>query len=327
MRLAILGAGAWGTALAIHAAARHSVTLWGRDPDCIAQIERFRENRRYLPGYPLPSSLALEQDLQQACAAGQDLVIVATSMSGLRAVTAAMGPGQAPIVWLSKGLEAGTALLPHQVVSQTRPERLAGVLSGPSFAQEVAQGLPVALVVASPHESVGVCAVAALHHGAMRLYRSSDWIGVEVAAAVKNIMAIATGVADGLGLGLNARAALLTRGLAEMARYGIALGARPDTFLGLAGMGDLVLTCTGDLSRNRQVGLQLAAGKSLPAVLDSLGHVAEGVACCQAVLASARDLGVEMPLTRAVAQVLFEGRAPVDVLQDLLSREPRAEGG
>ncbi len=328
MRIAILGAGAWGTALARHASARHPVVLWTRDAAHAEAIGARRENARYLPGVRLDGPIDATADLG-AAVRGAGLLVLATSVAGLRpvagALAAAAGPARPPVLWLCKGLEAGTALLPREVIAQAWPGAAAGALSGPSFAQEVAAGLPVALTVASSLEAVADAAVDAFHHGAARIYRSPDVVGVEVAGALKNIMAIATGIADGLGLGQNARAALLTRGLAEIGRYGGALGARPETFMGLAGVGDLVLTCTGDLSRNRRVGLALAKGERLDAILASLGHVAEGVACCGAVRDSARRLGVEMPITDAVGDVLFAGRAPRDAVAALLAREPKAE--
>jgi glycerol-3-phosphate dehydrogenase (NAD(P)+) len=328
MKLAVFGAGAWGTALARHASARHAVSLWVRDPAQAAAIARARENVRYLPGVPLDGPISTSSDIGVALE-GADLIVIATSVAGLRPVAIALAaarPGGAPpVLWLCKGLEAGTGLLPHQVMAEAWPGVACGALSGPSFAQEVAAGLPVALTVASLHAEVAAAALEAFHHGAARIYRSADLVGVEVAGALKNIMAIATGISDGLGLGLNARAALLTRGLAEIGRFGAALGAQPETFMGLAGVGDLVLTCTGDLSRNRRVGLALGRGESLEAVLASLGHVAEGVACCAAVRHAARRLRVELPITDAVAAVLFEGRAARDAVAALLAREPKAE--
>lgn len=329
-RVAILGAGAWGTALACHARARHPVTLWVRDPAQAEAIARDGENARYLPGVRLDGPIDVTADLARAIA-DADLLVIGTSVAGLRPVARQLAAQwsragtPAPVLWLCKGLEADSALLPHQVMAQAWPDAPSGALSGPSFAQEVAAGLPVALTVASSRPEVAQAAVDAFHHGAARIYRTDDVVGVEVAGALKNIMAIATGIADGLGLGLNARAALLTRGLAEIGRYGAALGARPETFMGLAGVGDLVLTCTGDLSRNRRVGLALARGETLDAILASLGHVAEGVACCRAVRDSARRLGVEMPITDAVGDVLFAGRAPRDAVAALLARGPRAE--
>jgi len=328
VRIAVIGAGAWGTALARHAAARHEVVLWARDAALADAIAARRENPRYLPGVALGASVSATAALDDAVR-GADLLVLAVSVSGLRPVAGALaglGAGEAPVLWLCKGLEAGTALPPHRVIGEAWPAaRAAGALSGPSFAEEVAAGLPVALTVASARGEVAQAAVDAFHHGAARIYRSTDVVGVEVAGALKNVMAIATGISDGLGLGLNARAALLTRGLAEIARYGAALGARPETFTGLAGIGDLVLTCTGDLSRNRRVGLALARGEPLDAILAALGHVAEGVACCRAVRDSAAALGVDMPITQAVAAVLFEGRAPRDAVAALLAREPKAE--
>jgi glycerol-3-phosphate dehydrogenase (NAD(P)+) len=329
MKIAVLGAGAWGTALARHASTRHPVTLWVRDPALAASITERRENVRYLPGVALGDGIGATADLPRAVGAA-DLLVIATSVAGLRPVAerlaAAAGANPpVPLLWLCKGLEADTALLPHEVMAQVWPQAACGALSGPSFAQEVAAGLPVALTVAALADEVGQAAVGAFHHGAVRIYRSADLVGVEVAGALKNVMAIATGISDGLGLGLNARAALLTRGLAEIGRYGAALGARPETFMGLAGVGDLVLTCTGDLSRNRRVGLELARGASLDAILAGLGHVAEGVACCRAVMASAARLGVELPITAAVDAVLFCGRAPREAVAALLAREPKAE--
>jgi glycerol-3-phosphate dehydrogenase (NAD(P)+) len=328
MKLAVFGAGAWGTALARHASTRHAVSLWVRDPVQAAAIARARENVRYLPGVPLDGPISTGSEIGAALE-GADLIVIATSVAGLRpvavALAAARPEGAPPVLWLCKGLEAGTGLLPHQVMAEAWPGVACGALSGPSFAQEVAAGLPVALTVASLHAEVAAAALEAFHHGAARIYRSADLIGVEVAGALKNIMAIATGISDGLGLGLNARAALLTRGLAEIGRFGAALGAQPETFMGLAGFGDLVLTCTGDLSRNRRVGLALGRGETLEAVLASLGHVAEGVACCAAVRHAAHRLRVELPITDAVAAVLFEGRAARDAVAALLAREPKAE--
>ena len=329
MKLAVLGAGAWGTAIAVHAGLRHRVSLWARDPAMSAALASQRENRRYLPGVRLAPEIEPTADLGAALA-GAELLIIATPLSGLRTMARALSAvtgsaSAAPLIWLCKGLEADSSLLPHAVVASEWPGVNGGVLSGPSFAQEVASGLPAGLTVASAHEAVVLATIAALHHGALRIYRTDDVVGVEAAGALKNIMAIATGISDGLGLGMNARAALLTRGMAEMVRYGVAIGARPETFMGLAGVGDLVLTCTGDLSRNRAVGLRLARGEPLDVILDGLGHVAEGVACCRAVRDSARRAGVELPITEAVSAVLFDGNAPRDAVAALLAREPRVE--
>ncbi len=335
MRIAIFGAGAWGTALACHAALQHEVLLWAREPALVQEIRRERRNGRYLPGFALDARIGAEADLEAACRwldeAGPSLAVVATSVAGLRPTLAALderlrgSADCAGVIWLCKGLEARTELLPHAVAAQTLRSAPGGVLSGPSFAQEVAVGLPVALTVASPDESLRAAAVRALHHGAARIYGSDDVIGVELGGALKNVMAIASGICDGLALGQNARAALITRGLAEIARLGAAMGARAETFMGLTGLGDLVLTCTGDLSRNRRVGLALASGERLDAIVGRLGHVAEGVSCAAAADSLAARLGVEMPIVAAVNAVLQGGLGPREAVVSLLSREPKAE--
>ena len=328
MRIGILGAGAWGTALAVHAASRHSVRLWSRDADVIADLRNHRANRRYLPGVAIPDQVEGEASLE-ATAADADLLVIATAVAGLRPVLHSLGRQQwrgAGVVWLSKGLEADTGLLPHQVLEAVLPGCAGGALTGPSFAVEVAAGKPVALTAAATWPWLSQRMVDAFHHGAMRVYQGDDLVGAEIGGALKNIMAIATGISDGLGLGLNARAALLTRGLAEITRFGLAHGARPETFQGLAGVGDLVLTCTGDLSRNRKVGLQLAAGQPLPDILAGLGHVAEGVPCCRAVVARARQAGVDMPISEAVLAVIDGQIDAARAVAALISREPRREG-
>jgi len=333
MNISILGAGAWGTALAITLAQRHDVLLWGRNADTMAEIARARENVAYLPGHALPAGLEITADpgaaLVHARGAGASpgLLVIATSVAGLRPTLASLA-GHAPpgLIFLCKGFEEHTGLLPHQVARQVLGEDVAcGTLSGPSFAQEVARGLPCALTFAAHDALLRQRVIEAMHGGAMRVYASEDLIGVEVGGAVKNILAIASGMLDGLALGYNARAALITRGLAEITRLGIALGGRAETFMGLAGVGDLILTCTGDLSRNRQVGLGLAQGKPLQHVVDELGHVAEGVRCAAAVRDLARAHGVEMPISSAVAAVLFEGVAPQAAVAQLLARDPRNE--
>ena len=333
MKIAVLGAGAWGTAIAVQAAARHEVVLWARDASQARDLQATRLNPRYLPGVPLPAALRVTDRLDEAAAHGAcDLTLVATPMSGLRQTLVALGPC-APVLWLCKGFESGTGLLGHEVAREVRSEGLCGVLSGPSFAIEVAQGRPTALVAASADGGVRERAVQAFHGEQLRIYTSDDPTGVEVGGAVKNVMAIAAGLLDGLaaveGLphapGLNARAALITRGLAEMTRLGVALGARAETFMGLSGLGDLVLTATGGLSRNRSVGLMLAGGQTLAQAVDALGHVAEGVHTAATVLTRARSLGVEMPITAAVVEVL-EGRlTPVQAMHRLMSRDARAE--
>lgn len=327
MKITVLGAGAWGTALAIHAAARHDTLLWGRDAAQVSAMQQARCNERYLNEVALPTALALSADLPAALAhaAGHDgLYVIATPMSGLESMLSAV-PERANVLWVCKGFQAGTGALGHEIARAVRPTARAGVLSGPSFALEVARGQPTALVAASFDAALGPIAVEAFHGDSLRIYTSDDPIGVEVGGAVKNVLAIATGIADGLSLGLNARAALITRGLAEMTRLGVALGARVETFMGLSGLGDLVLTATGDLSRNRRVGLLLAAGLPLPQVLQQLGHVAEGVYSAGMVLQRARALGVEMPITEVVI-ALLEGRlSAAEVVTALMRREAKAE--
>lgn len=326
LKIAVLGAGAWGTALAQQAAARHEVCLWARDAAQAQDIQARRENTRYLPGCPLHPALRVTADRSLALAHGQQgLVVVGTPMSGLRAMLQAVAPGT-PVIWLCKGLEAQTGLIGHEIAEQLRPGEPHGVLSGPSFALEVARSQPTALVAASLHPLVLERSVAAFHADTLRVYTSSDPIGVEVGGAVKNVMAIATGVSDGLGLGLNARAALITRGLAEITRLGLAMGARPDTFMGLSGLGDLVLTATGDLSRNRRVGLALAQGHRCEDILRELGHVAEGVYSARTIAQRAQALKVDMPITDAVVALLDGRLSAAQAVHHLLQREARAEG-
>ena len=328
-KITILGAGAWGTAVAMALAGRHDVLLWGRNGEAMAAMAASGENS-YLPGFPLPPQLRISADFDAAVAhaAGEHgLLIAACPVAGLRPMLQQLkNKAIGNLVWLCKGFEGGTGLLPHQVVQEVLGETIpGGALSGPSFAQEVARGLPCALTIASHSAALRAKVVSALHGGTIRVYASEDLVGVEVGGAVKNVLAIATGVADGLGLGLNARAALITRGLAEITRLGTALGGQTETFMGLTGMGDLILTCTGDLSRNRRVGLGLAQGKALETIVAELGHVAEGVPCAKAVRELARRMGVDMPITNAVAGVLFDGDVPHVMVQQLLSRDPRAE--
>jgi glycerol-3-phosphate dehydrogenase (NAD(P)+) len=325
MRISVIGAGAWGTALAIAAARRHRVLLWARDAAQAAQMAAARRNARYLPSAAWPENLAVTSDHAAALEHAQGgLLVVATPMASLRERLAAL-PQDASVFWLCKGVDTATGELGHQIAAQVLPRASIGVLSGPSFAQEVAAGSPTALVAASADDALTELAVAALHGDTIRVYRSTDVVGVEVGGAVKNVLAIATGIADGLQLGLNARAALITRGLAEMTRLGVALGAQADTFMGLSGLGDLVLTATGDLSRNRKVGLMLAQGLALPDILERLGHVAEGVHCAQAVARLAHDHGVAMPIADAVSAVLNRRLKPRDAVGALMRRDPRDE--
>jgi len=335
MNLTILGAGAWGTALAMAAAPRHEVQLWARDADQARALESTRENARYLPGVRLPPGVTVLGDRPRALAhAAAGLFIIATPMAALREMLLAL-PAAGRVLWLCKGFEAGSGLLGHEIAAASRPDLHAGVLSGPSFAEEVARAQPTALVAASSDEALRDSAAEALHGPALRVYTSADPVGVEVGGAVKNVMAIATGLCDGLAAaaapgapgqpGLNARAALITRGLAEMTRLGVALGARADTFMGLSGLGDLVLTATGDLSRNRKVGMRLAQGVPLARVLAELGHVAEGVPSAPVVQQRALSLGVEMPITECVVAVLDGRLAAREAMQLLMSREARSE--
>jgi glycerol-3-phosphate dehydrogenase (NAD(P)+) len=325
MKIAVLGAGAWGTAIAVSLSARHELVLWGQDPGQCGAISADRCNRRYLPEIALPEQVVIESDFAVAVAAA-DLVLVATPTAALREMLVRLAPARKPVVWLCKGFEPQRAMLPHQVAADVLPPGSAcGALSGPSFALEVARGLPAALTLASTDADFCQLTARALNGPRLRVYFSADIAGVEVGGAVKNVMAIATGIADGLGLGSNARAALITRGLAEISRLGVRLGGRPETFTGLTGAGDLILTCTGDLSRNRQVGLSLARGRRLDDILRELGHVAEGVQTAAAVEKCALVLGVEMPITHAVCAVLFGGLAPRAAVEQLLARDPKGE--
>ncbi|HYP72252.1 MAG TPA: NAD(P)H-dependent glycerol-3-phosphate dehydrogenase [Variovorax sp.] len=333
MKICVLGAGAWGTALAINAAGRHEVSLWARDAAQLRAMQAERENRRYLPGVAFPSPLQLVGGTALDAARTAELVIIATPMAALREHLLALRELRVPVAWLCKGVEPAQGsghdigLLAHEIQAQVAPDLPAGVLSGPSFALEVARGQPTALVAASTRAEVRQALVAAFHGPSLRVYANDDIVGVEVGGAVKNVLAIATGLADGLALGLNARAALITRGLAEMTRLGCALGARPDTFMGLSGLGDLVLTATGDLSRNRKVGLLLAQGQTLAQAVQSLGHVAEGVYCARTVLQRAEQLGVEMPIAGGVVALLDGSARPAEVVAALMGREPTAELG
>lgn len=337
LRVLVLGAGSWGTALALSSCRNAEVMLWARDPETARQINLQHRNPRYLQDITLPPALIATDSLDQAFAFLQDadssLIILGTPVAAIEQACDILldylrraGLQATPVLWTCKGFEQESARLPHEVVQDKLADIVAhtGVLSGPSFAREVAQGLPVALTVASSHECVTLRATAALHSGSTRIYRSKDVVGVEVGGAMKNVIAIACGIADGLALGMNARAALITRGLAEMSRLGIALGGDSATFSGLTGLGDLVLTATGDLSRNRQVGVALGQGQDLASIL-ALGMTAEGVRCARAALARARRLDIDMPITEAVCSVLFEKVPPLQAVSLLLSRESRNE--
>ncbi len=331
LRITIIGAGAWGTALAMAACrlpGQRQVRLHVRDAQQALQIRSTRVNARYLAGLALPETLQIVSGPLSELTAGasqEDLFIIATPMAGLRQTLSALAAVPSSVAWLCKGFEAGTGLMPHEVQAEVAPRMCAGALSGPSFAQEVATGQPAALVAASRHASVRDALVQAFHGPALRIYANEDIVGVEVGGAVKNVLAIATGLCDGLSLGLNARAALITRGLAEMTRLGLALGAKADTFMGLSGLGDLVLTATGDLSRNRKVGLLLAQGLTLAQAVESLGHVAEGVYSARTVHQRAKALGVDMPITAAVVALLDGSLRASEVVQQLMGRGARGE--
>lgn len=340
MRITIMGSGAWGTALAISFAVRHELTLWARGAEQVAAMRGTRRNQRYLPDIPLPDNLLLTNDLNEALHAAE-LVIVASPVSGLRSALQQiasrfphaeakahekLGVKLPGIIWVCKGIETDTALLPHQIVNEILPAAFPrGALSGPSFAQEVARGLPTALTLASNDGEFAQHMAKALHHSRLRIYSSTDVVGVEIGGAIKNVLAIAAGICDGMQMGFNARAALLTRGLAEMTRLGLQMGGRAETLGGLSGVGDLILTCTGDLSRNRQVGMLLAQRHSLSTILDELGHVAEGVYTAREVQRIARQYGVEMPICQAVYRVLYENLPADQAVEMLLSRQPGEE--
>lgn len=327
MKIAVLGAGAWGTALALHLARQHPVILWTRNHEHLTAMRESRSNHLYLGDYAFPSTLQLESDLYAALNEA-DLILSSVPTAGFRHVLREIkaSGSKAPVVWACKGLESFTAKLTHEVAAEELPAgHLFGILSGPSFANEVAKGLPTAMTLASADAEFAREAAAAMHGGNVRVYTSNDVVGVAVGGAIKNVMAIAAGISDGMGFGNNARAALITRGLAEITRFGMALGGRLETFMGLTGAGDLILTCTGDASRNRTVGLRLARGETLEQIVTSLGHVAEGVHTTREVYNRAHKLGVEMPITNEVNQVLSEGMSPRVAVENLLNREQKAE--
>jgi len=329
MRIGVFGAGAWGTALAVCFAREHDVTLWSIEPGQIDRMAATRRNETYLPGIDFPDRLSVTADFDGACDA--DLHLVATPLAGLRATVRrlhAQHPGT-PLIWACKGLEADTGRMPHEIVfEELGTDAPCGVLTGPSFAAEVGAGMPTAVTLASPSREFAERWVRALHQPRFRIYAGTDIVGAEIGGGLKNVIAIAAGVSDGMGFGLNARAALITRGLAEITRLGVALGARPETLTGLAGMGDLLLTCTGDLSRNRRVGLALARGERLADILKNLGHVAEGVPTARSAVRLAARLGIEMPITEAIDALLHSDHlGPRDAVERLLSREPKHEHG
>ncbi len=331
-KIAVLGAGAWGTALAMNISQRHQVSLWARNAGHVSGMRKARANPMYLGDFTFNDQLQVEDDLQTALD-GADLILSVVPTAGFRGILKDIKQlgCQLPIVWAHKGLEPQTAKLPYEVAleelgaSDTSGQKW-GALSGPSFAAELVRGLPTAVTLASDDEAFAKEASLLIHGANLRVYHTTDVIGVSVGGAVKNVMAIAAGISDGMGFGNNARAAMITRGLAEMTRFGVALGAKTETFMGLAGVGDLILTCTGQYSRNREVGLQLATGKNLSDILQGLGHVAEGVSTAREVMRRAEALGVDMPITYEVNQALSHGKSAQDAVMDLLGREQKPEG-
>jgi glycerol-3-phosphate dehydrogenase (NAD(P)+) len=327
-KIAVLGAGAWGTALAMHISHQHQVSLWARNSGHVSGMRKSRTNPLYLGDFKFHDNLQVEDDLGLAIE-GADLILSVVPTAGFRQILKdiiALKSTQ-PIVWAHKGLEPQTAKLPHEVaLEELGSSQKWGALSGPSFAAELVRGLPTAVTLAANDAAFALQASHLIHGGNLRVYNSTDVIGVSVGGAVKNVMAIAAGISDGMGFGNNARAAMITRGLAEITRFGMALGAKSETFMGLAGAGDLVLTCTGQYSRNREVGLQLASGKALEDVLTGLGHVAEGVNTAREVMRRADALGVDMPITYEVNQALTHGKSAKQAVMDLLGRTQKADG-
>ncbi len=327
MKIAILGAGAWGTALAINLSARHQVTLWTFDASHLTELLSYRVNLSFFPNFNLPESISFTASLNEALK-DAELALVVVPIAGFRETLQGIVKNgiNIPIIWGCKGFESDDAKLPHQVVAETFAYHVpCGVISGPSFAEEVAKGLPTALTLASEDKNFASEMAGQLHSSNLRVYTSQDVVGVETGGAIKNVITIAAGISDGMGFGHNARAALITRGLMEITRLGLRLGGKMETFMGLAGAGDLMLTCTGDLSRNRRVGLLLAEGKPLTNILNELGHVAEGVFTAQAVLRLSKNLNVGMPITEAVCNILHDGMPAGEAVEMLLNREQKAE--
>jgi len=327
-RVAVLGAGAWGTALAMNLSQRHQVTLWARNAGHVSGMRKARANPLYLGDFGFNDQLQVEDNLAQAIE-GADFILSVVPTSGFRSILKAIKAtgSDVPIIWAHKGLEPETAKLPYEVVlEELGSTQKWGALSGPSFAAELVRGLPTAVTLAANDETFAKEAAVLMHGANLRVYDTTDVIGVSVGGALKNVMAIAAGISDGMGFGNNARAAMITRGLAEMTRFGMALGAKAETFMGLAGVGDLILTCTGQYSRNREVGLQLATGNNLNDILQGLGHVAEGVNTAREVMRRAQSLGVDMPITFEVNQALSHGKSAQEAVMDLLGREQKPEG-
>ncbi|MFO1454756.1 MAG: NAD(P)H-dependent glycerol-3-phosphate dehydrogenase [Steroidobacteraceae bacterium] len=327
--VAVLGAGSWGTALAIQfARSGHPTRLWGRDPDQAARMARERRNARYLPEATFPDSLQVAGSLDAALEGARDL-LVAVPSHALRATLTELRPrlrADLRLAWATKGFELDTGLLPHQVARAVLGADVPiAVLSGPTFAREVGAGLPTAMVVASPDAGFATALATSLSSSNFRAYTSTDIAGVEVGGAVKNVMAVGAGLSDGLGFGANTRIALITRGLVEMTRLGVALGAHRETFMGLAGLGDLVLTCTDDQSRNRRFGLALARGEGAEAALAQIGQVVEGYLAARAVRAVAARVGVSMPIVEGLYRTLFESVPAREVVRALMTRPIKSE--
>ncbi|KEZ76535.1 NAD(P)H-dependent glycerol-3-phosphate dehydrogenase [Salinisphaera hydrothermalis] len=327
--LAVIGAGSWGTALAVHLARRgHAVRLWGRDPSAIEAMAESRTNARYLPGVEFPATLEPTAELAAAVDGADDIVVVVPSHA-LRACLEALAPLLAPhqrVLWATKGLEPETALLPHEVAAEVLgASRATGVLSGPSFAGEVGRGLPTAVTIASADAEFAADMARVFHDGVFRVYTSQDVIGVGVGGAVKNVLAIAVGISDGLGYGANARALLITRGLSEMMRLGVTLGGTRETLTGMAGLGDMLLTCSDDQSRNRRMGLALAAGDDVPTAEARIGQVVEGVRVAREVHRMALERGIDMPIAAQAYRVLHEGDSPQEAVRRLTDRPSRSE--
>lgn len=325
----MLGAGSWGTALAMLLARNgHRVQLWDRDAAHIRALRDQGCNQRHLPGIPLPEGISPEPDFDSA-ARDCDHILVAVPSGGFRETLERLrqtGPVPLRLIWASKGLEPGSGRFLHQVVAEALPDAQPhAALSGPSFAVEVARGLPTAVTVASPDATYAAEAAALFHGERFRTYTSTDLVGVELGGAAKNVLAIAAGISDGMGYGANARAALITRGLSEIMRLGTRLGGQPETFMGLAGVGDLVLTCTDDLSRNRRLGLALGRGESIESASARIGQAIEGKETARELDALARELGVEMPITAQVKAVLCDGVSPANAVRALLTRDARPE--
>jgi glycerol-3-phosphate dehydrogenase (NAD(P)+) len=327
-KIAVLGAGSWGTALAILLSRNgHSVPLWGL-PQEVEALQRDGENSRYLPGIPFPESLIPETDLA-AAVSGADEVLVAVPSHAFRPVLETLKPlllDGVSLSWATKGLEPGSARLLSAVAAELLGQEWPiGVISGPTFAGEVAKGLPTAVTVASNSPEHADRVAGYLQSDNFRAYTSEDLVGVQIGGAAKNPMAIGAGIADGLGFGANTRAALITRGLAEIMRLGLALGGKAETFMGLAGLGDLALTCTDNQSRNRRMGLALAGGKSIDQAKQEIGQEVEGVGTAKVIHQKARELGIEMPITEQIYRVLYEDLEPKQAVQNLLGRAPKAE--